>query len=358
MEPLAPQVMIEQVERLADDLRSLIPTYRRRVADVLAPPWCEIVDRVYLTGDGDSYHAACAAEMAVEEIAGLDCEPLSAFRFDAYGAPSRRAGARPLVIAISASGSTDRVVRAIRTAQRRDDAVTIAVTGVAGSPVTRAADHSVVVGLPDPQRSPGIRSYQASLLGLLLVAVQLGRRRGLRSEAETEALHTELGGLADAVAATAAAAKDRCRRLATVFADAPVMMIVGSGPSYGTALFTAAKIIEGAGVFAAGQDLEEWSHVEQLAYPDDMPLVVIAPPGRCHERALDLATAAHRIGRRVVAVTAHDDTELTQHAQTVLPVLGHTREEFSPLLYHVFSSYLACYLADTLGRKPFQSHRA
>jgi glucosamine--fructose-6-phosphate aminotransferase (isomerizing) len=353
MEALAPEVMIEQVERLATDLRTLTPGYGTRVRDVLDPSWCTGVDRVILTGDGDSYHAACAAEMAVEQIAGVDCRPLSAFRFDAYGATSLRAAAHPLVIAVSASGTTDRVVRAIRSA--RQHATTIAVTGVAGSPVTQVADHSIVVGLAEPRRSPGIRTYQASLLGLLLVAAQLGHHRHASPDIEAEA---ELVALAEAVEATAAAVTEPCRRLAATLADAPAMMTVGSGPSYGTALFTAAKIIEGAGVFAAGQDLEEWSHVERFAYPDDMPVVVIAPPGRSHQRALELAAQAHRLGRRVVAVTAHDDAEAAPYAHAVLPVHGNTREEFSPLLYHVFSSYLACHLADTLGRKPFQTHRA
>ena len=63
-------------------------------------------------------------------------------------------------------------------------------------------------------------------------------------------------------------------------ADSPVLVMTGSGPSYGTALFAAAKMTETAGVFAAGQDLEEWCHVERLAYPDAMPVFVIAPPGR------------------------------------------------------------------------------
>jgi len=35
---------------------------------------------VYLTGDGNSYHAACAAEMAFESLADVPYEPLSALR--------------------------------------------------------------------------------------------------------------------------------------------------------------------------------------------------------------------------------------------------------------------------------------
>lgn len=136
-----------------------------------------------------------------------------------------------------------------------------------------------------------------------------------------------------------------------------MMIMVGSGPSYGTALFSAAKMIEAAGVFAVGQDLEEWSHVERHAYPDDMPIFVIAPPGRSHQRATELAAQAHKLGRRVIAITNDDDTEISRHARAVLPVHGRTREEFSPLLYHPFAGYLACFLTQRLGRLPFQTDR-
>jgi glutamine---fructose-6-phosphate transaminase (isomerizing) len=140
-------------------------------------------------------------------------------------------------------------------------------------------------------------------------------------------------------------------------AGSPVLVMVGSGPSYGTALFSAAKMTEAAGVFAAGQDLEEWCHVESLAYPDDMPVFVIAPPGRSYWRAAELAALACRQGRQVVAVTDAADTGVSACASAHLPVQGQVREEFSPLLYHVFADYLASYLAVHLRRLPFQADR-
>lgn len=170
-------------------------------------------------------------------------------------------------------------------------------------------------------------------------------------------MRRELTELAGALDATAHAIKDRCRDLAGLITDASVMIMVGSGPSYGTALFSAAKMIEASGVFAVGQDLEEWSHVERYAYPDDMPVFVIAPPGRSYQRATELAAQAHKLGRRVIAITNEDDTEITRHARAVLPVRGQMREEFSPLFYHPFAGYLACFLTQRLGRLPFQTNR-
>jgi glutamine---fructose-6-phosphate transaminase (isomerizing) len=358
MEPLRPEVMVEQVEGLAGDLRALTHPFDQQIRTVLTPLEWRAVTKVYLTGDGDSYHASCAAEMAFETIANVTCVPMSAQRFLDYGAAWMRPGAphRTLVVATSASGGTKRVVQAIERAKAHG-ALTIALTGIPNSVVTQVADRAIVVELPQKQRSPGIRTYQASLLGLLLVAIQLGEMQNTYQQAEANSLRQELGALADIVDATTQAIKGPCREVADLIADTPAMAMVGSGPSYGTALFSAAKIIEAAGIFALGQDLEEWWHVERFAYPVEMPVFVIAPPGRSHWRAGDLAATARALGRRVIAVTHKDDPEVPRHAHSVLSVHGEVREEFSPLLYHLFASYVASYLAARLGRALFQSDR-
>ncbi|MGH3326643.1 MAG: SIS domain-containing protein [Streptomycetales bacterium] len=358
MEPLDPEVMVRQVEALTSDLRDLTPRYAQRIDNLLTVAEWAAVDRVYLTGDGDSYHASCAAEMAFEAIGGVDCEPSSALRFAHYTTPWMRPtpARRTLVIATSASGATQRVVHAIERAKQRG-ALTLALTGTPATPVTKAAHRALIVDLPETEPSPGIRTYQASLLGLLLIAIHLSETRRENPHPAAQALRQELAELADPLEATTRAVKNPCRELAATIADAPVILMLGSGPSYGTALYSAAKIIEASGVFAAGQDLEEWSHVERFAYPDNTPVFVIAPPGRSHQRAADLAAQAHQLGRHVIAITHHHDTQITPHTHTLLPVPGHTREEFSPLLYHPFTSYLGSYLARQLGRQPFQTDR-
>lgn len=354
VEPLTFEVMLRQLAGLAGDLRQLTRPFAQQIQTVLSPSEWAAVKNVYLTGDGDSYHASCALEMAFETIADVGCRPMSAQRFVDYGAQWMRR--QSLVLAISASGGTQRVVQAIERAKEHG-ALSVAVTGTPDSPVARAADRAIVVELPQKERSPGIRTYQASLLGLLLVAIQLGEMQAKQSQPEADALRQELVALADVVDATTAAVKEPCQQVAEAVAAAPTLVMLGSGPSYGTALFSAAKLIEAAGVFAMGQDLEEWWHVERFAYPVDMPVFVIAPPGRSHWRAAEVAATARGLGRRIIAVAHPDDTEVTRHAHAVLPVPGETREEFSPLIYHVFASHVAAAVAERLGRSLFQSDR-
>jgi glucosamine--fructose-6-phosphate aminotransferase (isomerizing) len=354
-EPIEPDVLTRQAAALAADLRELAAAVDDQVR---ALPWSgELanVGRVVLTGDGDSWHASCATEMAFETIADIACEPAAALRFLEYGVDRvrRDAPGRTLVVATSASGATERVVQAIERA-RRHGAFTVALTGRAGSPVTEAADRSVVVALRSSERSPGIRTYQASLLGMLLIALRLGESRGALAPQDADRLRAELVALADAVAATADSVAGDCAEAADAIADGPALVMTGCGPNHGTALFAAAKVVEAAGVLAMGQDVEEWCHVERFAYPLDMPVFVIAPPGRSHWRAVEMAERATALGRRVVAVAGPDDAELAGHAWRTLPVRGAVREEFSPLLYHVFAAHLACGLARRLGRRLFQ----
>jgi glucosamine--fructose-6-phosphate aminotransferase (isomerizing) len=358
MEPIAPQVMVRQVEELANDLRESTPAFDRRARGLLTPPEWTSVRKVYLTGDGDSYHASCAAEMAFETIAGVACEPMSALRFLEYASPWMHElhSEQVVVIATSASGTTPRVLQAIERG-REHGALTVAVTGTPDSAVTRAADRVLEVEVPRRERSPGIRTYQASLLGLLLVAILMGEARGRCLPEEANDLRRELVALADAMDATNAAIAAPCRELADAIGDAPAMSMVGSGPSYGTALFSAAKMVEAAGVMAVAQDLEEWWHVERFARPTDMPLFVIAPPGRSRWRAGELAAAARGLGRRVIAVTHRADADVAPHAHFVLSVHGDVREELSALLYHLFASRVASHVAERLGRVPFQLDR-
>src|SRR5215216_3954724 len=126
---LAPEVMVRQVDSLADDLRVLSGPVVAQVRALLsAPEWATVKD-VYLTGAGDSHHAGRAAEMAFETIAGVACEPTSAQSFVDYGSRSMRLRSdRPMVIAASASGHTPEVIAALERA-RQCGARTVVVTG-------------------------------------------------------------------------------------------------------------------------------------------------------------------------------------------------------------------------------------
>ena len=358
---MKPEVMIHQVRDLPTMTREQFAAFEEAVAQALSTADILQLRKVYITGDGDSYHAAEAAELAFKTMGKISVQIMSAQRFLDYGAEWMESY-RPkdvLVIGISASGRTERVVQSLERA-REHNALTLALTGHAGSKLSQAADRTVLVTLPDMGPSPGIRTYNASLMGLYLLAIRLGEVRSRLPSNEAAALREELQGLADVMEATLAVSEDVAKTAVSFTKDANKMMFVGSGSSYGSALFCAAKVVEAAGVLAMGQDLEEWSHVERYAHPadlPDMPVFIIAPPGRSHSRAVDLAELAKKLGRRVIAIVEEDDQDMIAQADLTFPIVGKVREEFSPLVYHIAVEFYSAYLTTALGRLLFQRDR-
>jgi len=351
--PVAPDVMVRQVDRLGSDLRALAAPVTEQVRSALGagPAW-PAARAVYLTGAGDSYHASLAAAMAFETIAGVACHPASARSFADYAAPALPLRPGPgIVVAASASGRTPQAIAALAAA-RAQGIATMAVTCHGDTPLTDEADTSIVVELAGLERSPGIRTFQATLLALLTTAVELAGLR-LTGAVGGPAEDAGIGRLADHVERTAQASKEACRWIAELTAAAPTTILLGGGPSLGVARFGAAKLVEAAGVPALAQDLDEWWHVERRALPADMPVFVIAPPGRSSGRCRQVAAAARRLGRQVIAVADGRDADIARHAHAVLPVQASVREELSPVLYHVFAGYLAAFTAQRRGRQAF-----
>jgi glucosamine--fructose-6-phosphate aminotransferase (isomerizing) len=250
------------------------------------------------------------------------------------------------------------VAQALEKANKfNENVITMVVSGDVDGKVGQQANRKVSVKLPDMGRSPGVRTYSASLLGLILMAIRIGEIKDRYHQAEANAMRRELIDLAELADATFETMLAPAKEAALALKDAEIMVFVGSGPSYGTALFSAAKVIEASGTFAMGQDLEEWAHVERFTYPDDTPTFIIAPPGKGYWRAVELAKTAKELGRRIIAVVDQDEQEISGLADFVFPVPGKIREEFSPLVYHIAADLFGSYLTEELGRNPFQTNR-
>jgi glucosamine--fructose-6-phosphate aminotransferase (isomerizing) len=128
----------------------------------------------------------------------------------------------------------------------------------------------------------------------------------------------------------------------------------GSGPNFGTALFSAAKILEATGDSAIGQDMEEWAHLQYFGRQTATPTILISAGVRDADRANEIATAARTIGRRL-AIIAPPDQIKTKDSDSYFPLPTPIRECFSPLLTSLPPLLLAAYLAQIKGEPYFRN---
>jgi glucosamine--fructose-6-phosphate aminotransferase (isomerizing) len=143
--------------------------------------------------------------------------------------------------------------------------------------------------------------------------------------------------------------------LADEWRGATQVLFVGSGPSYANALFSAAKLVEAAGVNAIGQELEEWAHIQFFLRTPQLPTLVIAPQGRSFDRAMELIPVMHGLGCQLVVIGDRDKDMRTPQTSPYFRLHGSIDEALSPLVTSMPAELLACHLAQAGEERFFRA---
>jgi glucosamine--fructose-6-phosphate aminotransferase (isomerizing) len=326
-----PAFIRDNLEALDDLVRSMLP----RDA-------CRRWTRILLTGCGDSYYAGLASELAFETWTGLAVDVQPALQGGRYAIPAMTPPA--VVFSVSHSGRVSRTIETavLATAHGLD---TVAVSGNPESPITRETRWLLAHQLQTGGQTPGVRSYTQAQLLLMLAAIYIGECREVLNQTQAAALKKTLRDTADILEASLEETDHLAQTLAEQWREMGQFLIIGGGPSYANALFSAAKLVEACGVNAIGQDLEEWAHIQFFLKAPNFPTLVIAPPGRCFDRVLELAAIIQGLTGLCTVIGAHDERALKNQAAHYFGIYGRVDEALSPILTSMPAELLACHLA-------------
>ncbi|WP_144759223.1 SIS domain-containing protein [Curtobacterium sp. 9128] len=279
------------------------------------------VDRVFVTGAGDSLAVAIAARQALELMLGVPCEPVQSLDLAYYLAPL--VTSRSVVIALSSSGETTRTVEAALIAQHVG-ALTVAITNTAGSTLDQESERTLLlratrVGWPT-------QSSTTALALLLDLATRVGVVQG---HPEAAALRAGLATIPDRMEEVIAATEPRLAAVAAREHASGTFLFSAAGPSWGAAIIGAAKVKECTPDRAEAIQVEEFHHYNSLKTGE--PIWIIAPAGPSVPRAVHTASEAKRFGGRVHVVTTDGVDAFDTVADEVL-VVPAVPEPLSPLL--------------------------
>jgi glucosamine--fructose-6-phosphate aminotransferase (isomerizing) len=352
--------MLDQIYSLPGMIREIFQPFDDAVRTKLDFKLCLSLKRLYVTGCGDSHHAAVGTHLAFETLAGIPTEAQTALEFARYTAPflPKTEPGTNVVIGISVSGEVSRTLEALRQGKAHG-ATTISLCGTPGSRIFGAGDlviNTQSPPFPEPPgvHIPGVRSFTSNQLALLLAAIRIGEVRGALVTSEANALRGELLALADAVEHTISTCDQAVRSLANEWADGQEFVFVGGGPNYATAMFSAAKMLEASGDPAMAQETEEWAHLQYFARAAATPTFLVTGGDRDRSRMLEVATAAKAVGRRVAAIAPVSLSALQETVDRVLFFPDGVREMFSPLVACLPGELFAAYRAELLGEPYFR----
>jgi glutamine---fructose-6-phosphate transaminase (isomerizing) len=291
--------ILEQPRVIADCLAGRVD---RASATALLPEIeaADAPERLFIVACGTSYHAGLWGMYLMERWAGISTrvEIASELR---YREPLLGPG--DTVLAISQSGETADTLAGIRLARQRGARV-IGLCNVVGSSLAREAD-TVLYTQAGPEISVASTKAMCSQLTLLtLLALTLGRKRGVLP---AEAAARCVPALLDLPGQLEAALPDmrrRARELCRIYAEAASFLYLGRGICYPLALEGALKLKEISYIHAEGYPAGEMKHGPIALIDPKFPTFALAPRDELFPKVVSNLREVQARGGKIIALTS------------------------------------------------------
>ncbi|HIE64226.1 MAG: glutamine--fructose-6-phosphate transaminase (isomerizing) [Nitrospira sp.] len=295
--------------------------------------------RAVLVGCGTSWHAALVGKFLLEGIAKLPVEVdiASEFRYrDPHLSPD------DWVIGISQSGETADTLAAMKEA-RNKKAPTLSICNVVGSSISRETD-SVFYTHAGPEISvASTKAFTTQLTALTLLAINLGRRRGVLSEEEGKRLIHHLVLLPKQIESILQR-ENKIKEIANRYFRHRDFLFLGRSILYPVALEGALKLKEVSYIHAEGYPAGEMKHGPIALIDEEMPVVIMAPKDHVYEKTVSNIMEVKARGGIIIALVEEEDHDLAEIADEVIP-LPKTLPCLSPILSTVPLQLLAYHIA-------------
>jgi glucosamine--fructose-6-phosphate aminotransferase (isomerizing) len=347
---------VSQVRSLPAMIGPCVGNLEPETRKVLSTPEIYAMRQIILTGSGDSYFAGAAAAPMFRDLTGLPVQAMTSMEASRYAGGFGKSviNARgTLVIAISYSGEAARLVEAAHRWRDRG-AMTLGLTAAREGRLAQAAERVVNTRIEEIAPAPGTRTYVAALVALDLLAIRFAEVLMRITMDEANGLRRELSGIGANLTDLESALFAPVRAFAEQSRDGHSFDVLGSGPSLGSAGYSAAKLVEAAGIHAVAQDSEEFFHLNFFVdRPASIPTILYAPSeGAAASRSRELVETLGQLGRPALVVT--DQAGFGGGRSELL--VPRVREWFAPIVHTVPAALLAAYAADLRGGPHYRGH--
>jgi glucosamine--fructose-6-phosphate aminotransferase (isomerizing) len=256
------------------------------------------IEKIFIVACGTSYHAGLVGKYMIEELARVPIEVDVASEFR-YRRPLVKPG--DLVIVITQSGETADTLAAQRETKKLGAKV-LSICNVVGSTSSREADAVFYTHSGPEIGVASTKAFTAQLVALYLFAVALGKAKNIISENLSRELLGELLVLPGNVEALLAVDED-IKKIAKEVFKAKGFLYLGRGINFPVALEGALKLKEISYIHAEGYPAGEMKHGPIALIDEELPVVVLAPVDKLHEKILSNIQEVKTRGGKVISIT-------------------------------------------------------
>lgn len=341
-----PHFMMKEIFEQVDSVRRALlvqKPYLRKMATTLLE-----ADHIFLVACGTSYHAALAISYYLAKLAGIKATAVIASEFqDHYGAVVDE---RTLLLAVSQSGETADVLRAVRYAKERNARIA-AIVNVMGSSLTRLSDIYIGQNSGPEIGVAATKTYTAQLTVGLQLALEAAR---IASNKTYNQLRARLRRIPQVVQRVLDTTNALAKKLASILKDKTSVCFLGRGLSHATALEGRLKFLEicyiPAIAYPAGESKHGFIAVVESGYP---VIFVVDDEERPYQLTLSNMEEMEARGAFIAAVvTKHRVEEVKHLAKFLIPVPDPGHPLLTPITHIIPLQLLAYHASVLLGYNP------
>lgn len=343
--------LVRQVLSLPELIEQQFNDMEQRSRTVLSTPEIFNIQKIVLTGCGDSYAAALATKHAFEMLTHIPTEVVTAIELSRLYSRDQL-GFRPnnpLVIAVSNSGGVTRVGEAIQAA-RKHGAFALGITGKRDSLLGKSVDKIMDLHIPPFDPAPGTRSYMVSVMSLLLIAIRIGEVRSCYTMDEAMDMRYDMLEQGKELARLLPDMTKQVYQIAEQWKDMEAYDFIGTGFDYATAWLGKAKIYEALGKYAMDNNSEEWLHMNFfMRNVDKIGTIIVAnTTNPAMSRNKELIKFAHDLTRPLIVITDGSKEDFGTDT-TYIKVPKSKYAINMPLTQYAPICLLAGYIMDMIG---------
>ena len=298
---------------------------------------------VWIVGCGSAYHVGMVAQYVLEDLAKIPVrvELASEFR---YRQPLLAKDA--LVVIISQSGETADSLAALREAKRQGVKV-LGIVNVVGSAIAREADY-VFYTLAGPEIAVATtKAYSAQLIGCDLLAVALGRARGVLEEEKIKELISDLLSLPGKVGRIIED-KERIQWFANKFANINDVFFLGRGLDYAACMEGSLKMKEISYIHSEAYAAGELKHGTISLIENNTLVIGVLTQSGLYEKTVSNMVECKSRGAFLMGVTTNGNFSVEDTANFTV-YIPKTDEHFTASLAVVPLQLLGYYTSVNRG---------
>ena len=307
-----PHYMLKEIYEIPEAMLRAIAVLQEKYLNLVAMI-LHSAEQIFVIANGTSLHAGMIAGYYLRDLAGLNVHVISAAEFPFYGLGNVSIGTA--ILAISQSGETGDVIRAVREAKLRGGVV-VGVTNIMGSRLTLESNVYLPIGAGLEMAVPATKTFVSTLVVLGILAHRIGVLRGVVERSDERTFIEEVRELSSTLRDTLSRIEKSVEENVEVFRGWDRCYVSSRGINFPVALEGALKMKEAAGLQAEGVETGELRHGPITLVSDGYPVVMVAPyEEEAKASSWKVAKSVLEYGGRVISISPPDPNVVGSHIE-------------------------------------------